>query len=206
MVRKRRRNWHDLTDEQRLEESLKPIYRCELCYNDDEHHNLHRMQEYEFSTKKELLRHFIEEHGYGVEGVKSFYQDKVDYRILEYLVTLIEEGDGRQYYFSVKNKELYEHLDQEVNNQYPRRFFDKHNMISKVSYDKTGCRIYVMAKQKVVDVVDDTDYLDLKVRLGIKQEYDYIRDYEARHENEGTLDGLCNDNDLCNDGDDIFEA
>jgi hypothetical protein len=138
-----------------------PYYVCPIC-------------EYQTDCTSKMIQHFHDVHSLKEMPFITSKKDKQtpSYVILSHFVYLFSRTKKKT--IKVSNKELYKclkaELEIELSNQLPAHTLKLLRFRRYKDYDKTGARIYIITLRQLKEIVNKTNFDDLKYRLGLIDE------------------------------------
>ena len=165
---------HNYGLELKLKDSLShPVFQCEVegC-------------NYSTKSKNAMIEHYSEEHELESDYLPPINPDDMTYVILDKLIDIAQSSEfRRKRYITVSNRTLHELLLQKLgfdeddenapSNQKPRQILDalgllgeeKYQRINTLAFDKNSKRIYNIYKITLKQVIEDSIYKDLILKI-----------------------------------------
>jgi len=162
-----------------LVESLDtPYYHCVQCCH-----------EFQTTSKKDMIQHYIDHHNLPVDFLDLPPTDPYDteYIVLRHIIESMEVKKffkGRSKYFTVSNMALWSNLCEKLNinpsdsnapsKQMPRNILNRSGLLKRegrekkrLGYNSKGNRVYHINISDVDRAISKTNFVDLKIRLGL---------------------------------------
>jgi hypothetical protein len=162
----------------KLLESINPHYKCTIC-------------KLEYSKKEDMVAHFKDAHDFDGNEIVSASQDSQEYIILNRIIEFSKKNKRRKY-VDISNMELWTTLLDKLgyepgeefapSNQAPNKILKKLGLLERkkgqrdrISRDNSGKRIFMIYVHDLVEVIEKSEFDDLKIKFCAKRKFRIIR-------------------------------
>ena len=162
----------------KLLESIKSYYKCTIC-------------KLEYSKKEDMVAHFKGAHDFDGTEIVFGCRDNIEYIVLNKLLDASKKNRSRKY-IDISNMEIWTTLLDKLgyesgeefapSNQAPNKILKKLGLLKRkkgqrkrISRDKTGKRIFRIYLPDLIEVIEKSEFDDLKIKFCTKRKLKIIR-------------------------------